>query len=234
MSAGGLLFIMNTIAEFRIPAENFALHDTLLTTNVTFEAERVTAHMSNRVLPLVWAAGPPEDLDGVESALRDDPSVKNIELVTDLDNEQLYQMEWVKNIRFIVHMLVEEEAIVFSASGSRSHWDFRVLFPDREAVRATHDFCKGWDLGVTLQSVFEMDHERHGRFGLSKEQSEILVVALARGFYDIPQKAHMDDLAEDLDISRQAVSERIRRAHKKVIQSTMAIGHTADEERKNH
>lgn len=223
--------VMNTIAEFRLPAENFALHETLSTTDIDFEAERVTAHDSHRVLPLLWAAGPPEDLDGVEAALRDDPSVEDVELVTELDNEQLYQMKWVKNIRFIVHILVEEQAIVFSASGSRSHWDFRVLFPDREAVGATHDFCEDWDLGVTLRNVFEMSRERYGRFGLTKEQSEILVVALERGFYDIPQKAYLNDLADDLDISRQAASERLRRAYKKVIQDTMTIGHNGGETR---
>ena len=224
---------MNTLAEFRVPAENFALYETLSETGVSFEAERITAHDSDRVIPLLWAAGELDKQDELETALRSDTSTKDVELVTDLDEERLYKMEWVKDVRFVVHMLTEEGAAIFSASGSREYWEFRVLFPDREAATATQEFCERWDLGVEIRSVYEMNHERHGRFGLTAQQSEILVIAESRGFFDIPQKAHMDDLAEELGISRQAVSERLRRAHKRLIQSTMAIGHEVDDERKD-
>lgn len=224
---------MNTLAEFRVPAENFALYETLSATGVSFEAERITAHDSDRVIPLLWAAGETSEQDELEAALHSDPSTKDIELVTDLEEERLYKMEWVKDVRFVVHMLTEEGAAIFNASGSRDYWEFRVLFPDREAATSTQDFCERWDLDVKIGSIYEMNHERHGRFGLTEQQSEILVLAESRGFFDIPQQAHMDDLAEELDISRQAISERLRRAHKRLIQSTMAIGHKADEERKD-
>jgi predicted DNA binding protein len=42
----------------------------------------------------------------------------------------------------------------------------------------------------------------------------------------------MTDLAEELDISPQAVSERLRRAHKQLVQESMAIGTRADASRK--
>jgi predicted DNA binding protein len=224
---------MNTIAEFHVPAENFALSATLATLDVNFEAERVTAYDTDRVLPLLWATGGPEDLDALGEELGADPSVENAELVTSLDDEELYRMEWVRDVRFVVHILVEEDAAILGASGSREFWRFRALFPDRESVGATHDFCERWDLGVTLNSIYEMNAERYGRYGLTMEQSEALVVALAAGYFDVPRGVTMDDLAAELGVSRQAVSERLRRAHKGLIRNTMAIGHRADAERKN-
>ena len=223
---------MNTIAEFKVPAEEFALRQTLDSTNVTFEAERVTAHETDHVIPLLWVAGPDDDLDRIEDVLHEDPSVENAQLISSFSDERLYQMEWVKDVRFVVHMIVEEEAAILAASGSSDFWKFRVLFPSRAAVSETYDFCQRWELGITLDSIFEMVHERHGRFGLTKDQSEALIIALAHGYYDIPQEAHLDDLGDELGISRQAVSERLRRATKQLIQSTMAIGHEADPERK--
>lgn len=186
LSALALTDGMDTIAELRLPADDFALQDTLTAApTVMFEAERITAHDSDRVLPLLWAAG--DDLDAVEIALCDDPSVENVELLTDLDNEQLYRMEWVKNTRFVVHMLIEENAAIFSASGTASGWRFRVLFPDRDALSTTYEFCQRWDLDVSIESVYEMNSERHGRFGLTKDQSEVLVLALAHGYYEFPR-----------------------------------------------
>lgn len=50
----------NTIAEFRVPAENFALSATLAALDVSFETEHLTAYDTDRVLPLLWATGDPE------------------------------------------------------------------------------------------------------------------------------------------------------------------------------
>lgn len=222
---------MDTIAELQLPANEFALNHTLATVpGVTFEAERITAHDTDRVLPLIWAAGGDPAL--VEATLHDDPTVENVELLTDLDNEQLYRMEWVSNIRFIVHMLVEKNAAILSASGSADAWCFRAIFPTRNSLSTTYEFCQNWNVNAKINSIYEMNDERYGRFGLTKEQSEVLVIALARGYYDLPRAVDMADLAEDLAISPQAVSERLRRAHRALVEDSMTIGHEADASRK--
>jgi hypothetical protein len=77
-----------------------------------------------------------------------------------------------------------------------------------------------------------MTAERHGRFELTAEQSEALVVAVDHGYFDVPRGATMDDLATEPGVSRQAIPERLRRAHEPLIRSTMAIGHEADGRRK--
>ncbi|MFC7079618.1 hypothetical protein [Halorussus caseinilyticus] len=49
---------MSTIAQLGVPAEAFALRETLpRVPDVEVEAERVVAHDEERVMPFVWAAG---------------------------------------------------------------------------------------------------------------------------------------------------------------------------------
>jgi predicted DNA binding protein len=53
---------------------------------------------------------------------------------------------------------------------------------------------------------------------LSLRQSDILRSALHNGFFDIPRKKSLSDLAEVLQISPSALSENIRRINKKLAQ----------------
>jgi hypothetical protein len=47
---------------------------------------------------------------------------------------------------------------------------------------------------------------------LTPVQRRTLVVAIEQGYFEIPRQSTLDDLAADLGVSKQAVSERLRRA----------------------
>jgi len=51
---------------------------------------------------------------------------------------------------------------------------------------------------------------------LSPRQSDILNLALDNGYFDIPRKKSLSELAEDLHISPTALSENLRRINKKL------------------
>ncbi len=69
---------MSSIAEFSIPADEFALRETLeRLPEIAIEIDRVVVHDATHVLPFVWASGEgSEDLPGI---LDDDPSVGECE-----------------------------------------------------------------------------------------------------------------------------------------------------------
>lgn len=48
-------------------------------------------------------------------------------------------------------------------------------------------------------------------FGLTASQWKTLALAVERGYYDIPRRCTTAELADELDISAQAVTERLRR-----------------------
>ncbi|MFP4695916.1 helix-turn-helix domain-containing protein [Thiohalospira sp.] len=55
------------------------------------------------------------------------------------------------------------------------------------------------------------------RFGLSQEQREALLLGLRRGYFDTPSDATLAEIADELGISQQATSDRIRRGTKRVL-----------------
>ncbi|WP_231184350.1 bacterio-opsin activator domain-containing protein [Haladaptatus sp. DYF46] len=218
-----------TVVEVEIPADEFALWETLTEhENLEFEIERVVAHENDRVMPFVWASGGTKD---TKTILENDSSVENLQLLADLEDEQLYQMEWTDHIQTLIHILVDEEATVLSASGNSSHWHLRILFPDRDALSQTYDYCRENDLSLDIRNIYQLDQGRKGRFGLTDDQQDTLTLAFQKGYYDIPREASAENLAGELDVSHQAVSERLRRGHRSLVKNTLIIGRETDEEK---
>jgi len=65
--------------------------------------------------------------------------------------------------------------------------------------------------------IDEIVKVKEKKFLLTPKQEEILRICLDLGFYDIPRKIELKDLAKILGISARALSERIRRAHKRLV-----------------
>ena len=214
---------MSTIANVELPAREFALRETLsVVEGAEFDVERVVAHDTERVMPFIWATA--DDPDALDEALQDDSSIENLELLSDLSDERLYRMDWTDQIRVVVHILVEEDATILDAFGAGEHWNLRILFPERESLSATHDFCETEDLTIDIQNIYEMDRDRHGRFGLSEAQHEALVTAFEHGHYEVPRDITLDELADEIGVSHQALSERFRRAYHTLIENTLIVG----------
>ncbi|WP_049902722.1 helix-turn-helix domain-containing protein [Halococcus agarilyticus] len=221
---------MSTISEVSIGATTFALGDTLeAVPEATFDVERVVAHDDDHVMPFVWVTAP--DRAALEAAFADDPSVVDIELLSELDDEWLYRMEWVSHVQFVVHAIVEEGATVLDAHSGRGRWQLRILFPDRASLSRTYESCEGHDIDIDIETIYEMDNERHGRYGLTDDQSVTLTTAFEHGFYEVPRGVSVADLADELDISHQALSERFRRAHGTLIENSLIMGRERDDER---
>ncbi|EMA55044.1 MULTISPECIES: helix-turn-helix domain-containing protein [Halococcus] len=219
---------MSTIANIEIPADEFALYDTLVAVpDLELDVERVVAHDDERVMPFIWVSS--DHMDDVERAFENDSSIENLELLSDLGEERLYRMDWTTQIEVVVQILVESDATVLDAFGTDGRWEFRILFPEREALSATHEFCEAEGLTMDIRNIYEMDADRHGRFGLSEPQHETLVAAFEHGHYEVPRDITLDDLATELDISHQALSERFRRAYSTLVENTLIVG-VGDEE----
>lgn len=213
---------MSVIAEFSIPTTEFALRETLeQCPDLTFEVDRVVAHDAEHVLPFVWVSD--EEIEELTSILEGDPSVERVELLTEVDDERFYRLEWASEARVIGHMVIEHDAIVQRATATDGIWTMRVLFSDRSDVSATYEFAQSHGLTLTLEQLYGVDDTRQVRFGLTDSQHETLVEGYERGYYDVPREVDQSDLADALDISHQALSERLRRGAKSLIENALII-----------
>ena len=214
---------MATIAEMEIPTDEFALRDTLTAIDgVAFEVEQIAAHDENEVMPYIWASGAPQDR--IEAALRDDETVAEFELLTDDGTRWLYRMTWVDATEALVHLLIEEDAAILAAFGKGGHWDLRILFPKREGLSRTHEYCRDAGLTLDIRRIHDHTSEEAGRFGLTEKQADTLVLALQHGYFGVPRDAQAQEIADELGISHQALSERLRRATSRMVENGLLVG----------
>ncbi|WP_368411811.1 helix-turn-helix domain-containing protein [Haladaptatus halobius] len=213
------------MAVVRLSAAGFALQTTLeRIPEVEFEVERVVAHETGKVMPYIWATADPEHADDLRAALEDDPTTGGVELLVEADGEWLYRMEWVGQTQFVVHILVDEKGTIVGATGKEGEWRLQIMFPDRDSLGETYDFCEVNDIPIEIEQIYRMDQSpRRGQYSLTEEQYETLVAAFERGYYDIPRGISGDQLSDELGISHQALSERLRRAYKNLISNALVV-----------
>ncbi|TYL36225.1 DNA-binding protein [Natronococcus pandeyae] len=222
---------MSTIAELTVPAEEFALGQTLdVTTGLVVEIERVVAYDPDRIMPYVWFLADEATLAEADDALATDSTVVEAELLSDLGDERLYAVDWTDDVTDVLGLLTGEHSTVLEATVENAQWRFRVLFPERDVLSRTYEFATDQGVSIDLQKIHRLDETRHSRFDLTDAQHETLVAALDRGYYDIPRTIDMEELSDELEISHQALSERLRRAHRSLVEEAVGVDDSEDDD----
>ncbi|WP_394349503.1 helix-turn-helix domain-containing protein [Natronococcus pandeyae] len=67
-------------------------------------------------------------------------------------------------------------------------------------------------MAPTVRSVVDSADESTGRRGLTTPQREALACAVRHGYFEIPRRISLEELAAELGVTHQALSERLRRA----------------------
>ena len=211
---------MSTILKASMPAAEFALAETFeAVPEAEFDAVRLAAHGTERVVPLLWVTD--VETDRIYEAMERDETTSRVRLVSERNHDSLFRMEWTARVRFLTHVLVEEDGAIVSAHGSDGEWTFRILFPERDAVSATYDSCEEYD--VTIEQIYPLDDAPSlGGFQLTDEQFATVRTAVERGYYEVPRRTTLSELASEMDVSHQALSERLRRGHRSLIETVIA------------
>ena len=213
---------MPTMVEFSIPAEEFALHETLeRRPDLTFEIDRVVAHNTTQVVPFVRATY--GEFEGLTEVLEADSSVEEVEMLGETDDERFYRLVWGDKAPVISYMVNKQAATVQEATATNGEWHLRVLFPERSGLSATGEYAQEVGTTVDVTRIYGIDELEEAQYNLTEQQHETLITAVEQGYYDIPREVNAQNLADKLDISHQALSERFRRATKNLITSTLFV-----------
>lgn len=211
------------IVRARIPADEFVLYEALSSLpDIEFEVERIVQSGNEVVMPLLWILNAGQE--AVETAINDDPSVQNLELLSAYEDKLLYRMEWTSEVRLIIQMVANSEATITDAFGSGGQWSFRILYPSRELLSDTIEYAEEEGLTIDVAAIRRMEGNPAGRFGLTEAQFEALETAHEAGYFNVPRDTDLSELADELNISHQALSERLRRGTDALIEDTLLIG----------
>ena len=113
----------------------------------------------------------------------------------------------------------------------------RVRVSDIESVRDVLDQLATLDATVDPQELSVVDPTADSTVevdvgAVTPKQLEALELACVRGYYSQPRECDLADLADELDVSTSAVSQRLRAAESRLIVSSLEairpwLAHTA-------
>jgi hypothetical protein len=212
---------MVVMAEFSVPGGAFELGRLVADQpDAHIELERIVP-AENTFMPFFWVRT--DDFDSFETSLEQDDHVADIVTMAELDDRTLYHVRWAKPVNGFADAVVDSNAQILKAEGG-DPWLFRMRFPTREALSAFYETCTD-DLGIDLElsRVFSDEEalERTTADLLTPEQREALTLALDVGYFDIPRQTALGDIADDLGVTSQAASERVRRGIKTVLSAEL-------------
>lgn len=211
------------IATFVLPSEAIALTETLHDLHeIEIKAERIAAHSTEWTMPCLWITHP--DFDRVDDALREDPSVDSIVESNEFDEEKYYQLDWSDSVIDRINTYLDQEASLLEAKASNEGWRIQIRFALRDQFDAFCSQMDERDEGYELLELVKPSAPRQSVGQLTPRQRDTLVAAMEYGYYKIPREISANELAAKLEISQQALSERLRRATENLIDSRLTTG----------
>lgn len=215
---------MTIIGEFSVQSEIFLLGDALEAVEGTVTVERMVTDGDEVVTPYVWVAT--ADFEAFEAALRSDPSVGEFAAVERHEDERLYRVAWREGGIDLIAALDDVAATVLSAEGEGDVWVIRAMFSDRGAVSAFDDrFCSATER-VELDRLYRSDDpSSYGKYEVTEKQRAALTAAREAGYFSVPRECSLQDVADELGISRNAVSARLRRGQDALVAHTLDHDH---------
>ena len=211
---------MSVIVEFSIPAEEFILGKALQqTSGLSVELEKMIP-TSGASIPYFWVIG--EERDEFDAILEQEPELKNFETIDEIDGRRLYRTEWDSAVDTFVQAIVEYDIVLLEAGGDVDVWEFQLRFPDSQELSAFHTHCDEHGIALTINSVYNpVEPAAVNTRGLTESQLELVERLYDAGYFDVPRKVTLAEVADELDISDQAVNERLRRGLQNLIEATV-------------
>ncbi|WP_101294068.1 helix-turn-helix domain-containing protein [Halegenticoccus soli] len=167
------------------------------------------------------------DFDAFERELRADPSVADFERIVDFPAVRVYNVRARTDTPLVSKLLADRGIQVLTATSrpGEATWRLRVRSPDRASLSSFLAHCEENGISVRIDKLYSEAYpfERSGSAGdganlLTDKQREALELAFSAGYFDIPRKCTVDGLSEEIGVSQQAVSERIRRGVKSLLE----------------
>ncbi|WP_276298859.1 helix-turn-helix domain-containing protein [Halorussus lipolyticus] len=214
-----------TTFEVAVPASTLALAE-------TFEREPETTVRMERTVggngqprEYVWVSGVEDDR--AEKLLGTDPSVVESRKLGENDDGELFEVRFESAICEFTDAIAERGGVILRATAGDGVWNFQLRFADRGNIADVFDdeFSKRYEATVTR--LYGSNDAPSAQTGVTDKQRKALSTAFELGYYSVPRDVDLRTVGERLDISRQAVSERLRRGHELLVGDY--LGKTSDE-----
>lgn len=212
---------MSVIVELTLPPGDFELGQILGVEDETRVVLETLVPMGNKSIPFVRVFG---GRDQFAESVRSAEAVEDLRVVSTHNDEILYALDWdVAEDRFIAG-LEQFNGTIMEATGSETNWAFELRFESHDSLSAFQAHCREESFPIEIVRLYNPTKPDAGPwFGLTPAQRTTLIRAVEAGYYEIPRKITTRELAEEFDVSDQAVTERLRRAIVNLVANTVQV-----------
>lgn len=199
------------IAEVRLD------HGDLLCKPTMERAPEVTVELEYRVRvdadrTVCFLTAYADEYDAFETALAADPTVAEPVLVDRYPDRRVYRVVIADEVLTFTETTAEIGGRLLSSTAGRDGWTVQLRLPDRDALIAFNEFCRERDVTFQVNHLRVSGDGEDGVVGLTPKQQELLTVAYEEGYFDVPRGISQNELADRLNVSKSAISQRLRRA----------------------
>ncbi|WP_227380688.1 helix-turn-helix domain-containing protein [Haladaptatus halobius] len=211
---------MPTIVEFTVPADAFPLGQIFQKfPDVEVELERIIP-TKRAIVPYFWVWG--SDVEAIPDRFEGHPAVEMIELVDTVPSGGLFRGEWDLTVNSIFTGIADMDVILLSALGTEREWEFQLRADDNDAITQFQQYCREHDIPLTVTRLYALSEMRSGEvYQITSAQEAALIRAFEAGYFNSPREATLEEIAQDFNISRQSLADRLRRGHRNLIANTL-------------
>lgn len=211
---------MAIIVEFTLPSESFPFGRSVGGGGDGRVSLERLVPIGNARIPFIWVDKP--DFGEFEEQLGSSDIVKDFEALTRAGDDVLYNVEWYPESETFMNGIYDTGGTILEAHGNGT-WSFTLRFSGHADLTRFHKFYQNHEFPVYIKRVSELSDDPGGEygFGLTDTQHEALFRAVEDGYFGVPRDTKLEDIADDLGISRQAASELVRKGAQKVLRQSL-------------
>lgn len=170
-----------------------------------------------------------DDFDAVARALEEDHTVADFTMVSETSERRTCRITYDDEARLISPMITELDGIMRDSRSQDGGWIVELLLPAHNTLYELGERAAEEGIEFEIMEIHQKDPDNtHTEFKLTESQTEALVSAYEHGYYEEPREISLEELGSLLDISRNAVSGRLKRASSQLIEES--LGYEDDED----
>lgn len=157
----------------------------------------------------------------IEKRARDDPTVRSVEYLQTVNGYHLYDLTTTFGTASPFQTVGSDRFTILSASAQAGTWSVLLGASSVTVIEDCRHTATINGVSWETERVYcsPLQHPLHV---LTPVQRETMETAFALGYFEIPRMISMQELADELGVTPNAVSERLRRAEARLLSALLS------------